>query len=234
MSSRRFRSRRSRGLTLIEIMVSMAVMAMISILLYGAFTSLANAKKGEGIKADRARQGRSALLRIVREVSAAYLSAHQPNDRSLIVRTTAFTASGGGRFARVDFTAFAHRRTFSGAPESDQAEIGYFVVQSPIDKERHDLVRREQTPIDLEPNKGGIVNVLVDDIESFEMRYLDPINGQWLDNWDTTNASAQGPRLPLEVHITLKLGHVPPGCESVFTTKALLPITQPLAFGRVQ
>ncbi len=224
----------SRGVTLLEIMISMAVMGMISIMLYGAFTSLSNAKKGEAIKMDRARQGRAALLRMTREFSSAYLSAHQPADRSLIVRNTAFIASNSGGFARVDFTSFAHRRTQAEVPESDQAEVGYFVIASPDHPDRHDLVRREQTPIDIDPNKGGIVNVLVEDIEGFEVRYLDPQSGLWVDLWDSTNAATQGARLPLEAHITLKLGHVPPGNESVFTTKVMLPISQPLAFGRVQ
>jgi len=97
-----------------------------------------------------------------------------------------------------------------------------------------DLVRREQTPIDTDPKRGGIVNVLAENVESFDMRYLDATTGQWLETWDTTQASGQLLRLPLEVRIILVLKDVPSGVEPMYTTKVTLPIQKPLAFGITQ
>ena len=62
-----------------------------------------------------------------------------------------------------------------------------------------DLVRREQAPTDFEPKNGGVVNVLAEDVELFDIRYLDPLTGQWLETWDTTQLTGQLNRLPLEV-----------------------------------
>ena len=71
----------------------------------------------------------------------------------------------------------APRRTERDAHESDQAEVGYFVVPDKDVPGKMDLVRREQTPIDFEPLKGGIVNVVAEDIEQFELRYLTRLRG---------------------------------------------------------
>ena len=43
---------RSRGMTLLEILVSLGILGMISILIYGAFDSMARGKKGETLRVD--------------------------------------------------------------------------------------------------------------------------------------------------------------------------------------
>lgn len=223
---------KNRGFTLLEIIVSVAILAMISLLIYGAFDSMSRGKKGEEAKAERARTGRSAILRMTRELSSAFLSLHTPNLPALVVRQTTFTSVNSQPFDRIDFTSFAHRRIRADAPESDQAEIGYFVVPNPDDSDKMDLVRREQTPIDLDPRRGGQVNVMAEDVESFNLRFFDPLTWQWTESWDSMQAASGQPnRLPLEIEITLVLAHCPPGVEKTFQTKLTVPIQQPLSFG---
>jgi general secretion pathway protein J len=217
-------------MTLLEILVSLAILAMISIMIYGAFDSLSRGKKAEAIRAERARQGRDAVLRIVREVSGAFLSLHAPALLPQNTRVTAFIAQNSMDYDRLDFCSFAHQRTVAERPESDQAEIGYFVVSDPDKPEKKDLVRREQAPIDLEPKKGGVVNVLAEDVERFNLRYLDPLTGQWVETWDSTNLVMQGGRLPLEIEITIVLANVPPGIDKTYTSRAILPMQLPISF----
>ncbi|MGH7280587.1 MAG: type II secretion system protein GspJ, partial [Polyangiaceae bacterium] len=182
--------------------------------------------------AERARTGRAAILRMTRELSSAYLSLHTPTNPALIVRQTTFTSVNSTPFDRIDFTSFAHRRIKQDSPESDQAEIGYFAVPNPDDSEKMDLVRREQSPIDLDPRRGGQTNVMVEDIESFNLRFFDPLTWQWTDSWDSMQAASGQPnRVPYEIEITLVLAHCPPGVEKTFQTKFQVPIQQPLSFG---
>ena len=236
MRGHRFRSvararAHARGMTLLEILVSITILAMIALLIYGAFDSLSRGKKGEAMRADRAHQGRDAVLRITRELQAAFLSQHNPQNPGLITRTTAFIGQNGGQRDRIDFASFAHRRFEKNAKESDQAEIGYFVVRDPNVADKLDLVRREQTPIDAYPDKGGIVNVLAEDVDSFDLKYLDAATGLWVEQWDTRQVTGQPGRIPLEVRLTLILNGVPKGPPYSFTTKFTLPIQQPLSFG---
>jgi general secretion pathway protein J len=222
---------RSRGMTLLEIMVSVAILAMVALLIYGAFDSMARGKKGEAMRADRARQGREAVLRLTRELSSAFISMHNPANTALITRATAFIGTSGGTYDRVDFAAFAHRRIVRDSHESDEAEIGYFVARDPDVEGKMDLVRREQTPIDADPKRGGVVNVVAEDVEEFDLKYLEPLTAQWVDTWDTSQVTGQPSRLPLEISIRLVLKGVPGAPSWIFATKMTMPMQLPLTFG---
>lgn len=228
---RRARHLRRRGMTLLEVLVSLGILAMISLLIYGAFDSLSRGRKGEALRTDRARQGRDAVERIARELQSSFLSMHVPANQALVTRTTAFIATSSTPFDRIDYTSFAHRRVAREAKESDQAEIGYFVVKDPEVEDKMDLVRREQSPPDLDPKRGGVVNVLAENVELFDLRFLDPLTGAWLESWDTTQLTGQMNRLPLEVKITLALKGVKNSPPYRYTTKVMLPSQQPLTFG---
>jgi general secretion pathway protein J len=221
----------SRGMTMVEVMVAVAILVMVAVLIHGVIESLSRGKKGEEMRADRAHQGREAMQRIVRDLSGAYLSLHVPANQALITQKTAFVGRSSLPFDRVDFTAFAHLRTDRDSHESDQAEVGYFAARDPTVEGKMDLVRREQTPIDYDPLKGGVVNVVAEDIDQFDLRYLDPRTGQWVETWDSMQVTGQPSRLPFEVKITLVLKGVGGGPPYAYTTKVPVPIQQPLAFG---
>ena len=214
-----------------EALIALAVLAMIAVLLYGTFDSLNHQRKAEALRGDRAREARQAILRITRELQTAFLSMHNPANVALQTRVVAFVGQNSQPFDRVDFQGFAHRRVVANSHESDQAEIGYFASADPDVDGKMDLVRREQTPADMDPKKGGVVEVLCEDIDSFDVRYLDAQTSQWVDVWDTTQALGQQNRLPLEVRVTLVLKHVPAGVGATYTTKFMMPIQQPLTFG---
>ncbi len=84
--------------------------------------------------------------------------------------------------------------------------------------------------IDDQHGKGGVVQVLADDIDSFTLKYLDPMSGLWTDTWDTTSTIGQPNRLPLQVEIYLVLKAGPAGEPIRLRTKTTLQMLQPLAF----
>jgi general secretion pathway protein J len=218
-------------MTLIEVVVAIAILAMVAVLIHGVIDSLSRGKKGEGERSERVHAGREAMQRIVRDVSAAYISLHVPTNQALVTEKTAFVGRNSTMYDRLDFSAFAHRRTDRDSHESDQAEVGYFVAPDPDVPDKMDLVRREQTPIDIDPLKGGIVDVVAENVQEFDVRYFDPLTGQWVETWDTTQITGQPNRLPLEVSIRIVLKGVGQGEPYSYTTKVFLPIQQPLSFG---
>lgn len=225
------RRARARGVTLFEVVIAIAILSMVAVLINGVVDSLSRGKKGESMRNERSHAGREAMQRIVRDMSSAYLSVHVPVVPALITQQTVFVGRSSIPYDRIDFTAFAHTRTERDSPESDQAEVGYFAAPDPDITDKWDLVRREQTPIDAEPLRGGIRNVIAEDISEFHLRYLDPMTSQWIDTWDSTQAAGQPNRLPLAVSVTLKLKGVANGPAVSYTTKFFLPIQQPLSFG---
>jgi len=222
---------RARGMTMIEIMVAIGILAMVAVLIHGVIDSLSRGRKGEGMRAERAHEGREAMQRIVRDLSGAFISSHVPSIPALMTSRTAFVGKSSLPYDRMDFTSFAHLRTERDSHESDQAEVGYFVVSDPEVPEKMDLVRREQTPIDYEPLKGGIVNVVAENVERFDVRFLDPQTAQWVETWDSMVVTGQPNRLPYEVDITLVLKGVGGGPSYSYTTKMFIPIQSPLSFG---
>ncbi len=91
------------------------------------------------------------------------------------------------------------------------------------------MSRRRST---IEPLKGGIVDVVAEDVESFDVRYLDPLTGQWGETWDSTQVTGQPNRMPLEVRRHARAqGRRATARRTRYTTKVFLPIQQPLSFG---
>ena len=230
------RSLRGAGFTLVEVLVAVSVLAMISLLLYGAFAGMRRSKEGVQRVTDRHHEGRQAMRRIARELSSAYISKHVPLDESLVATQTAFIGSRGTPADRLDFASFSHRRLDRDSHESDQVEISYFGSRDPKDRDKIDLVRRASPRIDVEPERGGRVEVLATDIDLFDLEYLDPLTGRWQETWDTTQAIGQADRMPLQVRVVLVLNggrraKAGRGRDVIrLTTKVAIPIRNPLTF----
>lgn len=226
-----------RGFTLVELMIAISVLAMISTLLYGAFNGLAKTRAGVSRLADRYHEGRAAMRRMSHELQGAYLSGHRPINENLAVVATSFIGTRDTPTDRLDFNSFSHRRLDRDAKESDQAEISYFGSPNPDGSGDVDLVRRISARPDLEPDRGGRVQVLATNIDQFEVMYLDATTGQWVDKWDSTQALGQSNQLPLQVRLLLTLNG---GTRSSsggareplkFITKVGLALRDPLTFG---
>jgi general secretion pathway protein J len=233
---RSLRRTRARGFSLIEVIVAIAVMAMIAGLIFTSFSSLKRSKDGVRRASERYREGRMALSRVTRELQSAYLSKHIPIDRSLLVGQPVFLGEPGSPADRIDFAAFVHRRLDRDSHESDQAELSYYGLENPNQPGITDLVRREASQIDDQPQEGGRAQVLATDIDLFDVEYLDPLTGLWTERWDTTEALRQVDRLPLQVRVTLILNG---GARAdsdrahgtiTFATKVGLPMQQALTF----
>ncbi len=223
------RRSRARGLTLLEVLIAVAILALVATLIYGAFDGMQKSRDGLTRINDRYHQARTALSRMSRELESAFISFHTPLVAAQSVRMTAFVGRDSNP-DRVDFTSFSHLRIGKNSHESDQNEIGYFLSKDPDVRDKLDLVRREAKYIDLDPANGGVLNVLCEDVQSFNLQYLDPYSQQWVDSWDSMQAAGQPGRLPQQVRITLELK---PGLNYPalkLTTRTTLAMQMPLTF----
>lgn len=203
MSSPRVMERRRSGMTLVEVLVAIAILATISTIVFSGFTQTMRNKRHIEEEADRTHVIRVALERMVSELSMAYVSIQVNPNQTLSTMNTCFIGGRSGQGHRVDFTSFSHRRLYRDAHESDQNELSYFVTDHPdIDGQRV-LARREQNRVDEDPQTGGRVQILVEDVEDLEIEYLDSVTGEWTDSWDTRELTKQPNRLPIQVKIML-------------------------------
>lgn len=221
--------RGKRAFTLLEVMVAIGIVAMLGVLIYGAFIGMSRSRKNMEHVGNRYQQGRQALNRMSRELTSAFISGHQPFQQLQYVRETMFIGTDSRPADRVDFTSFAYRRLKANSHESDQAEFSYFAAEDP-ETGNLDLVRRVQKYIDDEPGRGGVVQVIAENIDSFDIKYFDPLTSEWLDTWDSIQPAAQIGRLPGAVWITLWLNGGPGDAPVKFETKVQIPIQLPLTF----
>ena len=208
-----------RGLTLLEVMVAVGILAMVSVLIYGAFDGLSRGKKNLGRVNDRYHQGRAALSRMARELSSAFLSAHQPLTEQQFRRLT--ISKERARRPPIASTSPPFRTCGSFATRTRATRTSSRISALPTPKCRAscDLARRESPVIDLEPKRGGEVEVLAEDIDHFDVRFLDATTGLWTESWDTSQATGQPNRLPFEIKLTLALKGGIENKPIVFVTK---------------
>ncbi len=234
-NARRPRRSFERGLTLIELLVALGILAFISVSVYSAIDGMRRRREAVERITDRYREGRMAMARMAREISSAYISEHAPIDPSLRVVRTVFKGKDEHPIARLDFNSFARRRFATKERISDQMEVSYFASDDPDRSGVTDLARREASP-DEKPTEGGKVLVLATDVRSFEIEYLDPLTGSWADEWDSTSITTGKARLPLQVKLTLVLNGGARESASAergeirFVSKVDLPITDVLNF----
>jgi len=214
-----------RGFTLLEVMISLGILAMLSAVVWGSFAPTWDAKQLVQEQADHYHGLRLALDRMSREISMAFISDRFDANRYR-ERPTHFVGDDSGMRDRLRFTTLAHERLYVGAKESDQAVVEYRVDRDPDDRAKYALIRRVKTVIDDDPEDGGAEAVLATGIEGLDLEYWDPDEKDWVREWDTYELG-QHNRLPERVRITIHAAG-DDGEVRKFTTQAIVFLRAPL------
>lgn len=214
------RRRAPRGFTLAEAIISITILGMMGAMVAGTFGRALDARDQAEAISSHYHQVRQAMLRMVREIQMAYISEHRDCDDP---RTkTLFRGAPAANGMRLDFTSFSHFKMVADANVSDQNELSYFVIRNPdpdpdADYNQMVLMRREQAPIDEDPDEGGLEQVLAYNVKSLEFEFYNPKEDRWEDEWDTEDSDFKG-RLPIFVSIRMKVLD-PDGKTEEFVTK---------------
>ena len=214
-------TRRGAGFSLVEVLVAMAITAVVGGLVFGTYSSLDRANETVRVQGDRYASSRVALTRLARELSMAYVSDHfDPSQHR--ERPTLFV----GREDTLLFTTLAHERLWLDARESNQAVVEYRLDDDPSDRDRQALFRREKARIDAEADRGGREDLVADGVSALRFRYWDPQRKEWMREWSTRSVDRAN-ALPTRVRIELET-ELGGGRTERFVTEARIAITQPL------
>ena len=129
LSRREQRRRAAGGFTLIELMLAIAILALITTLMWSSFSQASKNKKRIEAQQERTHTVRTALLRMARELEMSFLSESEEPDATL--PRTQFLGVSRPDVDELWLTSFAHQRLRGGAPDSDAAAIGYFGERDP-------------------------------------------------------------------------------------------------------
>ncbi len=164
-----------RGMTLIEISVAVALLSVMGFLVYGSLVITIRSQQRAEVLQERYHAARVFLTRVKRELSMAYLSLHQAEDQ----RTQTLFE---GERDRVLFNTSAYEPIQRDVHQSDQLEVEYR-----LDKDEEgveSIIRRVKYHIDDDPGDGGIEEVIIHGVDSFEIEYYDKYGEDWDSDWD--------------------------------------------------
>ncbi len=222
--------RRSQaGLTLLEVMISTAIMALMMTLAWGTISNTANARKRFEDFEERNHEVRQAMGRVVADFQAAYLSKNE--DMTQSHPRTMMIARPGDVIPAIRFSTLGHRVLWADANESEQTVIQYLSRNDPDHPGVVDWIRREQRresnmPPEEEPSE---YDLLVHDVRSVKLEFWNWRNLEWQDTWDTTQSDGQRGQLPQRVRITV-IFKGPDDKDIKLTTQARILMQEPLNF----
>lgn len=216
---------RQRGLTLVEIMISLAIMGMMMVLAWSTIRSASDARGNFVRIEERNHELRIGLARLVRDLESAYLSDNE--EKNLDNRRTLFI----GKSEEVRFSSFGHATLWADANESDQTTVVYYLDDDRQAAGKDALYRKELRRPSNERWEGdpGELDVLLRDVEKLQFEYWDWKDKKWQETWDSTKVDAEDKRLPSRVRITVtyKNGR---GDELKLSTQARLLLKEQLVF----
>ncbi len=189
-----------RGFTLLEVVVAIALLALIGVLTFETVANALDARDWLEKDDDANQSARIAMDRLHRDFELAWLT---PNIQAVNTFKTIFIAKNEDP-DQIWFTSLSHRRIHQNARESDETEITYWTEDDPNADNALVLLRREAPRIDQEPEKDGTILPLAYGVKTFNVRFLDPTTNEWKDEWDTTGADTPY-RLPRAVRIVLEM-----------------------------
>jgi general secretion pathway protein J len=215
-------TRTTRGFSLLEVMIAVAITAVIGAMAAGVLQQVDHAASVAREQAERYAGARLALTRLSREVSMAFLSEHY-DSRRFRDRPTLFK----GEADKLLFSTMAHVRLVQDAKESDQSVVEYLVERDPVSGEDA-LFRREKARLDDEPDRGGRKDLVATHVKKLGLQYWDLKRKEWVREWSTRTPEKLN-ELPTRVRIELEL-KLADGRTEKFTTQARVAITAPLEF----
>ncbi len=216
-----------RGFTLIEMLVGVALLAVMGALTYGVVSSLFAIQRDTDHLVDVNHMARVTLNRLQRDLSQAFLSLNQGLEEKT---KTVFI----GDRDRVVFAFVGNIPTTVDGLETDQGVVEYHLGDTSEDREGRDLIRRFEPVIDNSPEDGGAEMVVATGVKEFDLEYWDETNHEWDDQWkadDPLASTEPGYKLPLRVKIVLVLVD-PTEQEHRFETQTPVYMTKPLLFGQ--
>jgi len=212
-----------KGLTLIELMVAIAVLAFVSLSIGSAFSAITRSSEILEEDAENARSLRVAFSRLCRELGSAFISDRYDLRRykDAYERPTNFV----GAKDKLLFTTFAHQRLYQDAKESDQMLVEYQLKSSKDYPGKKDIVRRQKTVLSGRIDEGGTETVFFENVERILFSYWDTLQKDWVEEWDTRKPERKS-LLPSRVKIAITLNE--DGVETTYVTQVQLTLTKEL------
>jgi general secretion pathway protein J len=202
-----------RGVTLVELVVSIAIVAVITLFSFMTIQGATEVAEETAARAELYKMGRNAMEKMSAELTMAFIS----NQRSEFFQTH-FVGTDRDPVDEVYFVARAHEKRYAEVKEADYAEFHYWSEDDMHGGRYRTLMHRESPVVDDDPERGGTVHALCHDVRELNLRWFDSDREEWVDEWDSESSDYAGKR-PSAFEIRLELEDSE-GREAAFFTRA--------------
>ncbi len=190
---------REEGFTLLEIILALSILATLGIMIIHLLSDQIKTREKISYLNTDEHALNSALNRLVKDLQGAVLS-----DQTNIASLNLFNRSVVPQFyvqkENLIFFTMAFKSYLNGSNQSNQAFVRYYTKT--ISKEQKQFIRVIDTNLtdSIEQDDVGFSQVLLDDIESFSVKYWD--GNSFLDTWSSKENNTRN-KLPKLVKIHL-------------------------------
>lgn len=186
-----------RGFTMIELLVSLAIFAVMSVMAYGGLSFILDTDQAASTQMNRLSSIQKAMLLIQADVEQM---RPRPIRDLYGTQQAALRSIASEPYLQFEWTR-GGRQTYTQTQSSSLMRVGYGV--------RDDALIRYQWPVlDQAPDSEPFIAPLLEDVESLKLRYLDQ-QLKWHEQWppeDFNSSTAPDPAaLPAAVELTLNL-----------------------------
>ena len=188
-----------RGFTLIEVMISVAIIAGMGLIIQGTLRGALGAKNRVERKNELLRGVQVGISKMTGDLGCAFLA-----NASLKGTETAYETGMKGGEDHLDFSTLGHFHYVENATDTDQVTVGYSLKK---EGEYSSLYRRESQRLSEKIDEGGTSFALIENIREFKLQYYDSSKEEWVSEWDTSQISVLG-RLPRAVKIEIKVAEL--------------------------
>jgi prepilin-type N-terminal cleavage/methylation domain-containing protein len=196
----------SKGFTLIEVLLAVAIMAFIVSVIYASFfTASRSVEQAEAIR-DDTDLARTLIAKMSDDIHNAWCNTI-PTGKTVFYGKKQEQEAGGNK-RRTDslyLTTLTNSRKLN-SKETELLEVGYFFKERP-DNSGYSLMRHEKKELnnDEPPLEGGTDYEVTDKVVELHLRYRKTNNSPWLDEVGSSTPCSQPNALPQTVEISLTL-----------------------------
>ena len=190
------------GFTLLEVLVSMAILVIIMAALYSAYTTNVEAIQIARQNGEVHQTARIVLDRMSKDLQSALIQVSVPSEKIKLGLVGQDREIDGRRADRVDFTTVTHLSLTEKGPASDLCEIGYLIDEDEDGKSLV-LLRRDDPSVDEDFTVGGSLQEMARNVLEFNLTYQDS-TGEESEAWNTLEGSP-GAGLPVLIKVRLVL-----------------------------
>lgn len=211
-------SRAGAGFTLLELMIALAILALVLVMIAGAFNVVIHSKVHGEARLDTDRQGRAILWQLSNEIRGA-VQTPNPQSNVLLIGLGQMRSGAPVDAITVSTLQAGHRRAITGIDAEEV--VSYSVSPNPRVRGWYVLSRNQWSAL-MGINGASAMppTELADNVMALHIKYFN--GGDWLESWDST-ALPPPTQLPLAVSIDLVLG-TGSGRPMEFSTEVVLPM----------